>query len=196
MASSGTDKASSLQVQLAHQLASRINHELDFTTYALARQQQESILKRGTNASGKGNQVTIANSVSKFELLEAFQGHTDLVEFFVNRIWSEQRVRRVKALSIESAVLKQEKAADNENKARLEALRRKRDELKKVLKEKSANVMRLQAGIKKKRDEELSQQKDVVIQENTRKVFLQRYLKRQLAVATSTLELAKQIKPQ
>ena len=55
--------------------------------------------------------------------------------------------------------------------------------------------MRLQAGIKKKRDEELSQQKDVVIQENTRKVFLQRYLKRQLAVATSTLELAKQIKP-
>ena len=196
MASSGTDKASSLQVQLAHQLASRINHELDFTTYALARQQQESILKRGTNAGGQGNQVTIANSVSKFELLEAFQGHTDLVEFFVNRIWSAERVRRVKALSIESAVLKQEKAADNENKARLEALRRKRDELKKVLKEKSANAMRLQAGIKKKRDEELSQQKDVVIQENTRKVFLQRYLKRQLAVATSTLELAKQIKPQ
>ena len=86
MASSGTDKASSLQVQLAHQLASRINHELDFTTYALARQQQESILKRGTNAGGKGNQATIANSVSKFELLEAFQGHTDLVEFFVNQI--------------------------------------------------------------------------------------------------------------
>ena len=65
-------------------------------------------------------------------------------------------MRKVKALSIEGAVLKQEKAADSENRARLDELRRKRDELKKMLKEKSANVMRLQAGIKKKRDEELA----------------------------------------
>ena len=64
-------------------------------------------------------------------------------------------------------------------------MRKRRDELKKVLKEKSANVMRLQAGIKKKRDEELSQQEDVAVRDNTRKVFLQRYLKRQLSAATS-----------
>ena len=130
------------------------------------------MLKRGTQQGNKGNQVTIANSVSKFELLEAFQGHTDLVEFFVNRIWSDERVRKVKALAVESAVLKQEQTAEIQNKAKLDELRKKREELKKVLKEKSANVMRLQAGIKKKRDEELSQQEDVIIKENTRKVFL------------------------
>ena len=130
------------------------------------------MLKRGAKQGSKGNQATIANSVSKFELLEAFQGHTDLVEFFVNRIWSEERVRRVKTLSLESIVLKKEKAVDSENKARLDELRKKRDELKKVLKEKSANVMRLQAGIKLKRDEELSQQDDPVIQEYKHGTYL------------------------
>ena len=58
--------------------------------------------------------------------MEAFQGHADLVQFFVDRIWSEERVQRVKTIPIESAVLRQDKANSEQNKARLEELRKKK----------------------------------------------------------------------
>ena len=87
--------------------------------------------------------------------MEAFQGHQDLVQFFVDRIWSEERVQRVKTIPIESAVLRQDKANSEQNKARLEELRKKKAALQQNLHEKSTNVMNLQAKIKKKRDEEL-----------------------------------------
>ena len=77
--------------------------------------------------------------------MEAFQGHADLVQFFVDRIWSEERVQRVKTIPIESAVLRQDKANSEQNKARLEELRKKKAALQKNLQEKSANVMNLQA---------------------------------------------------
>ena len=95
------------------------------------------MLKRGT--------TQIGNSISKFEIMEAFQGHPDLVQFFVDRIWSDERVQRVKTIPIESAVLRQDKANSEKNKLRLEELRKKKAMLQQNLQEKSANVMVLQA---------------------------------------------------
>ena len=63
----------------------------------------------------------------------------------MDRIWSEERVQRVKTIPIESAVLRQDKANSEQNKARLEELRKKKAALQKSLQEKSANVMNLQA---------------------------------------------------
>ena len=65
------------------------------------------------------------------------------MQFFVDRIWSEERVLRVKALPIESAVLRQDKAKSEQKKAKLEELRKRKALLKQKLQEKSANVMRL-----------------------------------------------------
>ena len=93
----------------------------------------------------KKGATQIGNSISKFEIMEAFQVDADLVQFFVDRIWSEERVQRVKTIPIESAVLRQDKANSEQNKARLEELRKKKAALQKNLQEKSANVMNLQA---------------------------------------------------
>ena len=151
-------------------MANKINKELDYGTYAMAYQRQDQMLKKGT--------TQIGNSISKFEIMETFQGHADLVQFFVDRIWSEERVQRVKTIPIESAVLRQDKANSEKNKARLEELKKKKAALQQNLREKSANVMVLQAQIKKKRDEELQQTEEAVLKANTRKVFIQRYLSR------------------
>ena len=40
----------------------------------------------------KKSENSDVTSISKFEIMEAFQGHEDLVQFFVDRIWSEERV--------------------------------------------------------------------------------------------------------
>ena len=52
-------------------MANKINKELDYGTYAMAYQRQDQMLKRGA--------AQIGNSISKFEIMEAFQGHADLV---------------------------------------------------------------------------------------------------------------------
>ena len=58
-------------MQLASKMANKINKELDYGTYAMAYQRQDQMLKRGA--------ALIGNSISKFEIMEAFQGHADLV---------------------------------------------------------------------------------------------------------------------
>ena len=82
------------------------------------------------------------------------------------------------------------------NKSSKENLQRKKAELELALKKKSANVMRLQLQIRKKREEELSQTEEAVLKANTRKVFLERYLRRQQQTSEQQLAMAKMLKPQ
>ena len=147
-----------LEIQQASKLANKLNTELDYVNYAHTIQQQlnlttsfdppedepanqESQQPAKSNASAyqatrNGGAVARGSDslvLTKFDILDAFKGHGDLVQFLQEHVCTKRRVHDVKQMQLETPSIVKEQQAAEQRQKKLQRLRERKAQLKKIL---------------------------------------------------------------